>query len=119
MHPLGFEISDSRVKRAGLDYWPKLKFSQYDSFDQVLTQVQDGQKMFFFSSRGAHSFYSTYLEEDDWLIFGRESTGLPAELIETNRDRSFHIPFPGEIRSFNLSNAVAMVLGEGMRQLGC
>lgn len=118
VHPLGFEITDSRVKRAGLDYWPQLELSHHDSFNDVLELVKEGENVFFFSSQGERSLYSAQIKSGDWLVFGKESVGLPKELVKKNLHRALRIPFPGEVRSFNLSNAVSMVLGEAMRQAG-
>ena len=118
VHPLGFEISDSRVKRAGLDYWPQLDLSHHDSLNDVLELVKEEENVFFFSSQAERSLYSAVIKAGDWLIFGKESVGLPKELLHKNLNRALRIPFPGEVRSFNLSNAVSMVLGEGMRQAG-
>lgn len=118
VHPLGFEINDSRVKRAGLDYWPQLDLSHHESLTDVLQKVKKGECVFFFSSQAERSLYSATINEGDWLVFGKESVGLPRELVESNLHRALRIPFPGEVRSFNLSNAVSMVLGEGMRQAG-
>jgi tRNA (cytidine/uridine-2'-O-)-methyltransferase len=118
VHPLGFEISDSRVKRAGLDYWPQLDLSHHESLTHVLDCVAEGERVFFLSSHAEHSLYGAVIKPGDWLVFGKESVGLPKELVEQNIHRALRIPFPGEVRSFNLSNAVSMVLGEGMRQAG-
>ena len=118
MHPLGFEITDARVKRAGLDYWPQLELSHHDSFNDVLELVKEGENVFFFISQGERSLYRAQIKSGDWLVFGKESVGLPKELVKKNLHRTLRIPFPGEVRSFNLSNAVSMVLGEGMRQAG-
>lgn len=119
VHPLGFEIDDSRVKRAGLDYWPKLDLTHYDSLDEIMDIIPAGQNVYFLSSHAKTSLYAASLNTGDWLVFGKESVGLPRDLVKDNIDRSLRIPFPGEIRSFNLSNAVSMVLGEGLRQTGC
>ena len=116
--PLGFEIDDKRVRRAGLDYWPELDLTVHESIDDWLNQVEDPTRMFFFSARAEKSFYQTELKEGDWLIFGREADGLPEEIMKKFADQTVTLPFPGKVRSFNLSNVVAMVLGEGLRQLG-
>ncbi|MCL4141810.1 UNVERIFIED_CONTAM: hypothetical protein GTU68_001836 [Idotea baltica] len=118
VHPLGFEISDSRVKRAGLDYWPQLKLTHHDSLSEALQGVGEEESVYFLSSHAKHSLYSAVFNPGDWLVFGKESVGLPKGLVNENVDRALRIPFPGEVRSFNLSNAVSMVLGEGMRQAG-
>lgn len=114
--PMGFEITDSRVKRAGLDYWPDLVLSIHESFEDLLKQVEKPERMFFFTTKGTNAYYDQNFEEGDWLVFGKESSGLDETLVERFKEHLVKIPFGGKVRSFNLSNAVAMALGEGMRQ---
>lgn len=114
--PMGFEITDSRVKRAGLDYWPDLDITIHESFEDLLKEVPDLERMFFFTTRGSKAYFEVEYQQGDWLVFGRESRGLDAELVDQYKDQLLKIPFGGKVRSFNLSNAVAMSLGEGMRQ---
>ena len=115
--PLGFEISDSRVKRAGLDYWKNLDITIHESFEDLMTFISDKERMFLLSARANKSIYQTEFNEGDWLFFGKEAEGLPNEIQEKYEKQLRTIPFPGPIRSFNLGNAVAMVLGECLRQL--
>lgn len=114
--PMGFEITDSRVKRAGLDYWPDLELSIHESFEDLLKLVENPERMFFFTTKASKAYFDQEFQEGDWLVFGKESSGLDAALIERFEDQLVKIPFGGKVRSFNLSNAVAMALGEGMRQ---
>lgn len=114
--PMGFEITDSRVKRAGLDYWPDLELNIHESFEDLLKLVENPERMFFFTTKASKAYFDQDFQEGDWLVFGKESSGLDAELIERFEDQLVKIPFGGKVRSFNLSNAVAMALGEGMRQ---
>ena len=114
--PMGFEISDSRVKRAGLDYWSDLDLAIHESFDALLEKVEDPARMFFFTTKAEKAYYQNEFKEGDWLIFGKESKGLDQEMVEKYKSQLVKIPFGGKVRSFNLSNAVAMALGEGMRQ---
>lgn len=114
--PMGFEITDSRVKRAGLDYWPDLDLTIHESFDALLEKVEDPARMFFFTTKAEKAYYQNEFKEGDWLIFGKESKGLDQEMVEKYKSQLVKIPFGGKVRSFNLSNAVAMALGEGMRQ---
>lgn len=114
--PMGFEITDSRVKRAGLDYWPDLELNIHESFEDLLKLVENPERMFFFTTKASKAYFDQEFQEGDWLVFGKESSGLDAELIERFEDQLVKIPFGGKVRSFNLSNAVAMALGEGMRQ---
>ncbi|NNC82327.1 MAG: tRNA (cytidine(34)-2'-O)-methyltransferase [Flavobacteriales bacterium] len=116
IHPLGFQIDESRVRRAGLDYWSDLAVHEYDCLEDCIGQVDTQASIHFFSSHGKRSLYSTRISPGDWLIFGKESVGLSQEIRTRFEDRLTRIPFPGKVRSFNLANAVAMVLGEGMRQ---
>jgi tRNA (cytidine/uridine-2'-O-)-methyltransferase len=117
VHPLGFEITDARVKRAGLDYWPDLEICHHDSFHSWLKSIDSAANLYFFSAKSNRSFYSSKLKKGDYLIFGKEAEGLSKEQIEQFHEQLVTIPFPGKVRSFNLANAVAMVLGEGMRQI--
>ncbi|NIJ44990.1 tRNA (cytidine/uridine-2'-O-)-methyltransferase [Wenyingzhuangia heitensis] len=115
--PLGFEISDSRVKRAGLDYWKDLDITIHESFDDLTKLISNKERMFLLSARASTSIYETKFKNGDWLFFGKEAKGLSAEIQEEYKNQLRTIPFPGPIRSFNLGNAVAMVLGECLRQL--
>lgn len=116
IEPLGFDISDKRVKRSGLDYWPELEKEVYPDFQTWYTSVEDKSRIFFFSARAERSFYQTKLQEGDWLVFGKEAEGLHEDIKSRFSNHLVKIPFPGKVRSFNLSNAVAMALGEGIRQ---
>ena len=114
--PLGFEITDSRVKRSGLDYWPDLDLTIHESFENWLSTIENIERVFFFSSHGKGTFYDVQLQENDYLVFGKESDGLGLEILQQFQKQTVKIPFPGKVRSFNLANAVAMALGEGIRQ---
>lgn len=117
IHPLGFEITDSRVKRAGLDYWPDLEICHHDNFKAWVETIDSTANIYFFSARAEKSFYKAKLKQGDYLIFGKEAEGLSLDVVEQFKEHLVTIPFPGKVRSFNLANAVAMVLGEGMRQI--
>ena len=114
--PLGFEITDKRVKRAGLDYWPDLNIKIHKNLDLLMDEVEDTSRMFFFSSKAVKPYFDIKFQKGDWLFFGKESVGLDQKLLNHYEAQSLTIPFPGKVRSFNLSNAVAMVIGETMRQ---
>jgi tRNA (cytidine/uridine-2'-O-)-methyltransferase len=115
--PFGFELTDKRLKRAGLDYWPHLDVQLYESQDEFF-EINQGRKMFFLSSHGKQEFWDIPFEEDVMLIFGKESVGLDKDLLKRNSDLSFRIPLASEkVRSMNLANAVAVVAFEGARQL--
>ncbi|MBE16768.1 MAG: tRNA (cytidine(34)-2'-O)-methyltransferase [Dokdonia sp.] len=115
--PLGFEINDSRLKRAGLDYWQHLKVNYYDSWEAFLALHSD-KKMAFFSSHGQNSFWEIPFSKDMFLIFGKESTGLPAAITSAHKEQLYQIPlYSPHIRSLNLANAVGITIYEGLRQL--
>ena len=118
VHPLGFEITDARVRRAGLDYWSELDLHEYQSFSEVKEAYPDG--VFFYCSTKAPHVYSdvdfTAYDSDVFLVFGREDKGLPEELLRENLDSCIRIPMLEKMRSLNLSNAVAIVAYEALRQ---
>ncbi|GAB5564197.1 MAG: tRNA (uridine(34)/cytosine(34)/5-carboxymethylaminomethyluridine(34)-2'-O)-methyltransferase TrmL [Winogradskyella sp.] len=115
--PFGFEIDDKRLKRAGLDYWKHLNIKYYDSFDDFLIQNK-GAQMVFLSSHGSKSHWDINYKTNMFLVFGKESVGLPKALIENQKDRLFKIPmYSDKIRSLNLANAVSIIVYEGLRQL--
>ena len=115
--PFGFELSDSRLKRAGLDYWKHLDVIIYDSIDDFFGK-QEGKNFVFFSSHGNQSHWEIPFEDDLFLIFGKESVGLPKPLIEQHKSQLYKIPlFSKHIRSLNLANSVGIVIYEGLRQL--
>ncbi len=115
--PFGFEIDDSRLKRAGLDYWKFLDVRTYESYEEFLELNKDKKKVYF-SSHGQKDHWSIDFEEDLFLIFGKESCGLPEQLIQDNLHDVYKIPLYSEhIRSLNIANAVGIVVYEGLRQL--
>ncbi|MCB0366069.1 MAG: tRNA (cytidine(34)-2'-O)-methyltransferase [Bdellovibrionaceae bacterium] len=115
--PIGFEISDRQLKRAGLDYWPHLELRQYENWDQWWSQVEDPSRVFFFSTKSEKPLYQADLQPGDWLVFGRETKGLREEIIEKFSSQTYRVPMRGPIRSLNLATAVAVVLYEGIRQI--
>jgi len=115
--PLGFEIDDSRVKRAGLDYWKHLSPTIYDSTESFFT-INKGKEMAFFSSHGEKDFWDVHFSDDMFLIFGKESVGLAQSIIEDKKNQVYKIPlFSPQIRSLNLANAVGIVVYEGIRSI--
>ena len=115
--PFGFEIDDKRLKRAGLDYWQHLDVQYYDSIDHFFNQNSNA-KMVFLSSHASKSHYEIPFEKDLFLVFGKESKGLPSKITEKYPEQLYKIPmFSKHIRSFNLANAVGIVVYEGIRQL--
>ena len=115
--PFGFEIDDTRLKRAGLDYWQHLSVTIYDSIEDFFNKNKD-KNMVFLSSHGTQDHWSIDFEDDMFLIFGKESVGLPKDLIEKHSDKLFKIPlYSKHIRSLNLANAVSIVVYEGLKYL--
>ena len=116
--PFGFELNDTRLKRAGLDYWKHISLKVYDNIDEFY-RLNPGKKMVYFSAKGKKSFWSIDFEDDLFLIFGRESSGLPESIIYKQSHNLYKIPlFSKQIRSINLANAVSVVVYEGIRNLG-
>jgi len=115
--PFGFELDDSRLKRAGLDYWKHIPLIIYNSIDDFFSKNK-GKNMAFFSSHAKQEYWSVDYADDLFLIFGKESVGLPRNLIKANADRLFKIPiFSTHVRSLNLANAVSVVVYEGIRSM--
>ena len=113
--PIGFEISDRTLTRAGLDYWDKLDVTYYENYGDFIEQNSNA-KLFFFSAHGKNSYAEIEYPEDAFLVFGRESVGLPKELVEENFDSSVRIPMRKTLRCLNLSNSVAIAVYEVLRQ---
>jgi len=115
--PFGFELTDSRVKRAGLDYWKHISLTIYESIDDFYLKNQN-KKMVYFSSHASKEYWNVTYQDDLFLIFGKESKGLPKELIELNSENTYKIPlFSEHIRSINLANAVSIVVYEGIKSM--
>ena len=114
--PLGFEISDKRLKRAGLDYWPLLKYRTYKSFKEWLRERPASPQTWFFSAKGKRPLYEISFQPGDALVFGKETKGLGRGLLDQYREQTVAIPFPGPVRSLNLANAAAVAVFEAMRQ---
>ncbi|GBR74176.1 tRNA (cytidine(34)-2'-O)-methyltransferase [Candidatus Termititenax aidoneus] len=116
VRPLGFDISDRAARRAGLDYWDKVKIIVWDSLADFLAKNKD-KRLFFFSTKAKKLYTEIKYQPDDYLIFGKETKGLPEDLIRQNPDRAAVIPMNlNNVRSINLSNAAAIVLYEAIRQ---
>ena len=113
--PIGFEISDRTLKRAGLDYWDKLDVTYYENYEDFLTRNR-GATMYFFTAHAEKSFAEVEYPDDVFLVFGRESVGLPSELVEANKEKALRIPMRKPLRCLNLSNSVAIAVYEALRQ---
>ncbi|PKM47204.1 MAG: tRNA (uridine(34)/cytosine(34)/5-carboxymethylaminomethyluridine(34)-2'-O)-methyltransferase TrmL [Firmicutes bacterium HGW-Firmicutes-8] len=114
--PLGFSVEDRYLKRAGLDYWHLVDIHYYDSFQELRDNYDN--RFFYVTTKGRRSYSEAAYRPDDFLVFGKETAGLPKELLAANPDYCIRIPMINEARSLNLSNSVAIVLYEAWRQLG-
>ena len=117
VRPLGFEVSDKYLKRAGLDYWHFVDITYYDSIDELFEKNPNG-KFYFFSTKAAKTHSDVQYREGDFLVFGKETKGLPEPLLAAHYNDAVRIPMIGEIRSLNLSNSVAIAVYEAWRQAG-
>ena len=115
IRPIGFEISDRTLKRAGLDYWDKLTVIYYDNYSDFLKK-NEGALLFFFSARGKKSYADVTYPDNAYFVFGCESVGLPRNRVEENLERCVRIPMISDVRCLNLSNSVAIAVYEFLRQ---
>lgn len=115
IEPMGFRITQKEVKRAGLDYWDKLDVTIYDSYGDFVEKNPDA-KVYYATTKARHKYTDVKYEEDAYIMFGKESAGIPEEILVQHPDECVRIPMFGEIRSLNLSNSVAIVLYEALRQ---
>jgi tRNA (cytidine/uridine-2'-O-)-methyltransferase len=116
VEPLGFSLDDTRMKRAGLDYYERSVFEVHPSLDHLMNKY--GEERFFFLSTKVKTPYTRHsFREGDFLVFGKESKGLSETLLKTYEDQCFTLPMPGKTRSLNLANSVAITVYEGLRQL--
>lgn len=115
--PLGFEIDDRKLKRAGLDYWPELDVCVYENFFEVEAKAGPEARFFFYSTKAAKRYTDVSFRDGDYLVFGKETHGLPEPLLEANYDSCLRIPMGKRLRSLNLSNSVAIAVYEALRQL--
>lgn len=115
VRPLGFEISDKYLKRAGLDYWDEVDIHYYDSFESLKEKFPLSH-FWYFTTKGLNRHSDIKFEKGDFLVFGKETKGLPEELLVNNRESCLRIPMIKDTRSLNLSNSVAIAVYEGLRQ---
>lgn len=117
IRPLGFEVSDKYLKRAGLDYWQYVSINYYDSFDELYKEYPNST-FYFFSSKGKRVHSDVNYKEGDFLVFGKETAGIPEELLVKHENTCVRMPMNDGIRCLNLSNAVAVAVYEALRQTG-
>ena len=117
IEPLGFEITDAKLKRAGLDYWHFLNIQYYEGLEDFF-EKNDGARFFYLSSKAPSSYTDVSYEDGDFLLFGKETKGLPEKLLIDHPERCVRIPMISDARCLNLSNAVAVVTYEALRQGG-
>ena len=119
--PLGFNIDDKSVKRAGLDYWPYVKLEVHESLEEFMEQYADRvDRMFLATTKGGHMYTDFEYQDEDMFLFGRETAGLPRDFIAEHKENAIRIPMSKEtrLRSFNLANSANIILFEALRQLG-
>ena len=116
IRPLGFDISDKAVKRAGLDYWHLVDVRDYENLEDFFRK-NDVSRMWCLSTKAPRSYAQADFKDGDYLFFGKETKGLPEDFLEAHRDSCVRIPMRSEARSLNLSNAVAITVFEALRQL--
>jgi len=120
IEPFGFKLDDAQLKRAGMDYWQQVEWHRWKNWNDFFdAQKNSGAKFWFVESDGPKPYSDAQFSPDDFLIFGRETAGLPKQLLESHRENWLRIPmFNAQSRSLNLSNCVALVLFEALRQHG-
>lgn len=117
IEPLGFSLDDKHVRRTGLDYWHDVKLRVWKSLDDLLENTDPGAAFWYLSTKASASPWTTAFKPGDFLVFGRETKGLPETIIQSAGDQALRIPMaPGGTRSLNLSTAIAIVLYEAVRQ---
>ncbi|MCR5609611.1 MAG: tRNA (cytidine(34)-2'-O)-methyltransferase [Lachnospiraceae bacterium] len=115
IEPLGFRLGEKEIKRAGLDYWDKLEVYTYVNYEDFLKK-NPGAKIYMATTKALHTYADVTYEDECYIMFGKESAGIPEEILLDNKDTCVRIPMIGDIRSLNLSNSVAIVLYEALRQ---
>lgn len=117
IEPLGFSLSEKALKRAGMDYWPDLDVTTYVDYEDFLVR-NPGAQIFYATTKGRHIYSDAFYPDGCYIMFGKESAGIPEEILREHPDTCVRIPMIGETRSLNLSNSVAVVLYEALRQQG-
>lgn len=117
IEPMGFQITEKQVRRAGLDYWEKLDYIMYDSYQDFM-EKNSGACVYMATTKARRVYSDVRYEDDCYLMFGKESAGIPEDILVENQEKAIRIPMLGDIRSLNLGNSVAIVLYEALRQQG-
>ena len=123
IHPLGFKIDEKSIKRAGLDYWDKVEIEEHDSLNKFLDKYNpEENNMFFATTKAQHCYtdvdYSEFKDEEVFILFGKETKGLPEDLLQKYIEKTIRIPMRPVLRSLNLSNSVCVIAYEILRQIG-
>ena len=119
IEPFGFKLDDAQLRRAGMDYWRHVEWHRWGSWTDFRKSVPGGARLWFVESNGPRAYTQAAFASNDYLVFGRETAGLPKQLLQENREWWLRVPmFNAEARSLNLSNCVALVLYEALRQQG-
>ncbi len=115
--PMGFQINDTKLKRAGLDYWPHLHWHFHESVEAWKLNITNSSRVFYFSTKTERPYFDSKFQRGDWLVFGKETKGLTPELLSENSEQVRTIPMLGPARSLNLATSVAIAVYEGIRQI--
>lgn len=115
IEPLGFSLSEKAIKRAGMDYWKDLDVTTYLDYEEFL-EKNPGAKIYYATTKGLQTYTDVRFEDDCYIMFGKESAGIPEEILMKHKENCIRIPMINDIRSLNLSNSVAIVLYEALRQ---
>lgn len=117
IEPLGFRLGEKELRRAGMDYWDQLDVTRYADYEEFL-EKNPGAKIYMATTKGPRAYTEVHFEPDCYLMFGKESAGIPEEILVEHEEDCMRIPMNGDIRSLNLGNSVAIVLYEALRQNG-
>lgn len=118
VRPLGFEVSDKYLKRAGLDYWQYLDIRYYDSIEELMDKYYTGDNFYFYSTKAKKIYSEPQYKDGDFIVFGKETKGLPEKLLSEHYEECVRIPMKGKLRSLNLSNSVCVGVYEALRHIG-
>jgi tRNA (cytidine/uridine-2'-O-)-methyltransferase len=116
--PLGFSLDEKALRRAGMDYWKECDVRLWDSFETLRAEAGEGTRFWFFTTKAKRGLWEGEFQKGDWLVFGRESKGLPESLLHANAESCLRIPMRSEARSLNLATSVGIGVFEALRQVG-